>query len=110
MAKRSTEKRRRQRMPTLGDDELDVQSYCRYVAPRQDFRQIPLWPPDAFAIVAALLQKSGAYVHVVDRWPPTGRRWIDRVKSVALRWRRAAAARDRKRLPPELDKWWSEFV
>src|SRR5579884_3765247 len=40
----------------------------------------PSWPPDVFALVMAVLQKSGAYGRVVTRWPPEGNRsskgWI----------------------------------
>src|SRR5690242_19434934 len=28
------------------------------------------WPPDVFAIAACLLHRSGAYVYVVQDWPP----------------------------------------
>lgn len=30
----------------------------------------PKWPPDAFALVAALLRRADAYVSVLEKWPP----------------------------------------
>ncbi len=32
----------------------------------------PQWPPDAFALGAAFLSQTGAYLHVVREWPPEG--------------------------------------
>ena len=34
------------------------------------FLGVPTWPPDMFAVTATLLARSGAYVNVVDAWPP----------------------------------------
>ena len=28
------------------------------------------WPPDVFAVAVILLEKSGAYVHAPEAWPP----------------------------------------
>jgi hypothetical protein len=60
------------------------------------------WPPDLFAVAASILQKSGAYPVVVERWPP-GRgdaarnAWVSRVTEAAERWR-ATPARPPARL------------
>lgn len=42
-------------------------------------KDCPTWPPDVFAVVGSVLQRSGAYVYAVDpkdgdgkrlKWPP----------------------------------------
>ncbi len=51
----------------------------------------PKWPPDVFAMVATVLQKSGAYSEVVNgQWPPrgTGDQWARRMSQVGGQWRR----------------------
>jgi predicted amidohydrolase len=71
--------------------------------------QIPRWPPDAFAIAAYLLQKSGAYVRVVEDWPPnkSGPAWNLRMERVGKAWRRTSTT---KTLPREVEKWWEIVV
>ena len=33
-------------------------------------RQAPAWPPDLFGLMSALLERSGAYLTALERWPP----------------------------------------
>lgn len=50
------------------------------------------WPPDIFAVCAYILESSGAYVRVVDHWPP-GRsliEWIEGIRKTAAEWRECA--------------------
>ena len=54
-------------------------------APRNDFCA---WPPDTFAIAATLLRESGAYLNVLDAWPPGGslKRYASGVKQQGKKW------------------------
>ena len=55
-------------------------------------RDVPQWPPDVFAIAAAILQRSGAYTEVVQDWPPdSGPRWNQSVGGKGRAWRSMAA-------------------
>lgn len=99
----------------------DVFDYCLPDAWRADDGSLPAfleWPPDAFAVFAACLFQSGAYVRVVKEWPPrfdaeasTSQRWLDHIKAVARAWRAYAVdpAADGARPPPAVQKWW-EFL
>ncbi len=51
----------------LGSDSESVDEAGRWKEPGSGFLR---WPPDAFAVAATLLSKSGAYVNVVTDWPP----------------------------------------
>ena len=65
----------------------------------------PTWPPDIFALVVALLQKSGAYTKVVDSWPPPGPAdWAGHARSIGERWRDAFATNGPP--PAEVAAWW----
>jgi hypothetical protein len=82
---------------------------------------IPFWPPDAFAIAAAFLRRTGGYVHLVngskDR---TGGTVLsaDDTRKHGEQWRRAlethlragtVGRRLRKACPREIKTWWSEL-
>ena len=68
------------------------------------------WPPNAFAIAGCLLAKSGAYVHVLTRWPPRSsprppgaERWATWISRIGRDWRATAVDGP----PPlEVQKWW----
>ncbi len=32
-------------------------------------RQLPAWPPDVFGLMSALIQRSGAYIQALQKWP-----------------------------------------
>jgi hypothetical protein len=70
---------------------------------------VPHWPPDAFAVVASILQRSGTYRHAVTRWPPRGQAPEDWAKGVATlgdNWR--AASTQPAAVPPrEVAAWWA---
>ena len=78
----------------------------RFLAPRTNLSQMPLWPPDAFAITAGVLQKSGGYLRVVDIWPPADGRHAT-IHEIGRRWREAASAKNRRKVPKVLTHWWS---
>ncbi len=74
----------------------------------------PAWPPDAFAVCASLLHRSGAYVNVLEQWPPStpprrrGRRsapWVDEIVQTGRSWRKV-------RSPPSsvLASWQAIFA
>src|SRR5439155_9991428 len=67
----------------------------------------PPWPPDVFALCASVLQRSGAYLHVVERWPPTGSAadWKARIQNIADQWRSIFVSGSP--LPAEILDWWS---
>ena len=58
-------------------------------------QQLPLWPPDVFALCLYVLQKSGAYCQVLSDWPPDRKlrnkeslqAWAKDVTKEGLNWR-----------------------
>ncbi len=82
---------------------LTVGQFCNYIAPsvwkKDEFLE---WPPDVFALAAALLLKSGAYCCAVSpRWKrkrPDG--WPKRMARVGEKWRAAVS-----KPPPSVRKW-----
>jgi hypothetical protein len=90
----------------------------------------PLWPPDAFAICASLLRRTGAYVRLVDpqeggvlgdEWPERAGRigqawrdsvekWLERNPGLLSMSEPSMIARQRRPdLPGELATWWSSL-
>jgi hypothetical protein len=69
----------------------------------------PIWPPDAFAVAAALLKQSGAYTELLNRWPPRTyaslEKWQQAVTAIRAQWRRRFNAR-RSVLPGRVSAWW----
>lgn len=87
---------------------LSVEQFCNYVAPGiWDKKALLEWPPDVFAVVAALLLKSGAYCHAVSRWQRRRglKSWISHIEEVGSRWRKSV-----KKPPPEVREWHSTLV
>lgn len=67
------------------------------------------WPPDAFALCAFVLQKSGSYLNVVSHWPPPGTApmpegWELFIRKVGAEWREKVKA------PAVVKKWWQCIV
>lgn len=89
-----------------------VGDYLAYLAPELwESKRPPRWPPDAFALAAALLQKSGAYNRVLSRWPPGGKplkEWVEEIREVGWKWREAWVARTA--LPRAIQRWWAAVV
>jgi len=87
---------------------ITVGEYVRQLAPEQSrLRQVPFWPPDAFAIAAALLYRSGAYTAVVEKWPPEKKErkeWCDDIGHIGSKWRLRAPFGDAA--PREVRRWW----
>jgi len=88
---------------------LTIGNVLAVLAPDVDPDKLLLWPPDAFGIVAFLLQKSGAYIEVVRAWPPGQfpKEWTAEMRRAGRQWREACIQR---RAPPtEILNWWSHI-
>jgi hypothetical protein len=92
--------------------EETVQDHLEYLAPGVTKGPLPLWPPDAFALCATILQRSGAYCSIIDTWPPKNkgtdwqRTWSDEAERLGHQWRQAWIARNELELPQELKIDW----
>lgn len=96
--------------------ETTVQEYLDFLAP--DLAQNespPAWPPDAFALAAALLLESGAYLTILSEWPRQGASvegyldtlpdtWAGRLQQIGLAWR---SGWQDETLPEEVRHWWA---
>lgn len=97
-----------------GPEPLTVGQLINFLAPSTRKRNSsPRWPPDAFAVAAAVLQRSGAYTHVVSEWPPPEFRtdpakWISYIQKISQRWR--ASWTKRERPPKQVRGWWSTLA
>lgn len=91
-------------MLTIGDVLKEVQ-------PRFHRRKKPTWPPDAFALMASIVKRSGIYTRVVQDWKPHGfrdkRSWKAAVCEAGQDWRKDAP---RNRWPARIDRWWAEAM
>jgi hypothetical protein len=82
---------------------LTVGEFARYIAPRVwDQERLLHWPPDVFALVAALLLKSGAYVHAISGWQRSTslESWIKDLRAISSDWR------TRPNEPPQVIRDW----
>lgn len=74
------------------------------------------WPPDAFAVCAYLLKRTGAYVEVLRQWPPARvdaasgdeQPWTAWARDVGRRWRSVALTE--AVLPQEVLSLWMEVI
>lgn len=110
--------------------ELTIGEVVRFLAPNcwksEAEIECPSWPPDVFAIVATLLDRSAGYrVAVSADWPPkpqTPKDWIwaekmeseelswaSWMREVGIAWRRSAVSQPPQLPQPVLD-WWAELV
>jgi hypothetical protein len=74
----------------LSISPVTVEQFSNYIVPGfWDKENLLTWPPDVFALVAAILQKSGAYVHAVSGWKRNKpiEEWTKFIKDVGVRWR-----------------------
>ncbi len=120
MAKKRPRARHAPAVPDYGA-EGSLGEWLRFLgAILTDGDWIPVWPPDAFAIAAALLRRTGAYVGLVNESLPRNTRpSAERSPSdVGSEWRRALEAaleegkssrRLRDACPPEIKQWWAHM-
>lgn len=92
--------------------EVTISRLVQYLSPGAwfDGGKVPDWPPDIFAFAASLLRHSGAYIEIVNRWPPepfaTADDWLKEIESVASEWRECINA---DRPPPDrIARWWGD--
>lgn len=75
--------------PIVPSSGLTVEQFGEYIAPSvwKD-EELLRWPPDVFALVAALLLKSGAYAHAVSGWQRNGNlnEWTKSIKALGYAW------------------------
>lgn len=100
---------------TIGD-------HLKTLAPSTARRKNPLpWPPDVFALVSSLLLESGAYVALVDAWPPvrSGDRfaldedpleWPWRILEVGEEWRQLWLDDEARSTPKKVQEWWRTIL
>jgi hypothetical protein len=85
-----------------------IEKVARYIAPDLWDDPVPRWPPDVFALVAYLLEESGAYARVVKQWPPgiqlRTADWTKDILGIGGDWRNCFARATE--LPPEVGQWW----
>ena len=94
--------------PLYGSSSITVESFANYLAP--DIwaeEELLKWPPDVFAVVAALLLKSGAYSHAVSRWKRTSplTTWVNQIRESAREWRQ-----DPNVPPANVVEWHQQIV
>jgi hypothetical protein len=85
---------------------INISEYLDYVAPGTwKSPEMPRWPPDVFALGAALLQQSGAYTRLVGEWQRRrGRTWCKHIAKIGKTWRNNSIARTP--LPKDVTKAW----
>jgi len=90
----------------------DVIAYLMPSAVSIDHPRDPQWPPDAFAIAAAILKRSGAYRDVANKWPPNGygtvSEWRRQMRRVGKLWRRAC--NEKRTWPAPVKRWWNTVL
>lgn len=67
------------------------------------------WPPDVFGLMAATLQKTGAYLDLAERWPPEGVAlidWCGTIKSLGHEWRESYG----RAVPTQVKNRWGYVV
>jgi len=74
-----------------------------------------MWPPDVFALAAAVLHRSGGYRLLARAWPPSNPTtrpvnsavgWAKAMRQIGIEWRRTATAKESP--PGEIVRWWKQ--
>jgi hypothetical protein len=69
------------------------------------------WPPDAFCLMASLLQRTGAYVRLVSEWPPSGfagrsrsnyKHWVKEMSRRGKAWWQYSSSETRRKVLRQL--------
>lgn len=95
--------------PALPQPAL-IGEFLQFVLP-WGYNEVPNWPPDVFAVAAALLHKSGAYSYVLESWPPDykGENWAAFASRIGQQWRRGMAG-NVPAPPAEIEEWWQTLA
>jgi hypothetical protein len=83
---------------------LTVAQFCQYIAgPDWANDDLLRWPPDVFALVAALLLKSGTYAHAVSGWKRRGKleEWVTSMRDKGGAW-----GKNPENPPKEIREWF----
>jgi hypothetical protein len=88
---------------TIGD-------FLQFAFP-QGYAVAPDWPPDVFAVAAALLHRSGAYSHLLSNWTHQylGENWAAFASRTGQEWRQNIAG-NVSVAPPAVTNWWKTVV
>lgn len=89
---------------------MTIEACLEYLLPGA-WQTPPVWPPDAFAVCAYILQKSGAYTTVATSWPPpspAGSKWTKWMRETGVKWRDQCVATNS--VPPEVQAWWNTLL
>lgn len=92
-------------------DNTSIADVLQYLAPNQGLDGLCCWPPDAFAVAAFLLYKTGAYRVLVmeDYWGnDQSEGWFEDIKRIAKHWKQTAPAL--QEAPPEIRGWWGMLL
>ena len=83
----------------MAKSELTIGDVFESLIPGRSWSEPPAWPPDAFALAASVLKRSGSYVEVVREWPPN-QYWGEQVGDAARDWEGSTYVRD----------WWAKLI
>jgi hypothetical protein len=78
----------------------------------RDPAKLPVWPPDAFAVAAIVLKRTGAYLRPVDSNDPVSPWDLEEILKVAEAWRAHldGNANSSSAALGKLRGWWSELL
>jgi hypothetical protein len=88
--------------------EETLASFLEYLIPGITKQPLPAWPPDAFALAAATLHRSGAY-STVFTGSPSDKNWNAIARDTGIAWRKAWIASLEKpiQFPKNVTVWWN---
>jgi hypothetical protein len=94
-----------------GPAALTIRELTEFLCPgRWSTGLPPPWPPDTFALVGALLHRSGAYCRVLDGWPPVrpAKKWEEEIRTIGRAWRESSVRS--QDVPARILEWWQEIL
>jgi hypothetical protein len=87
--------------------EETLHDFLEYLIPGITRQMLPTWPPDAFALAAATLHRSGAYSTIFNGSPPD-KKWSTTMCETGRAWRKAWTTSSGHNMvfPDNISKWW----
>lgn len=106
---RNRQESSRSRSPSQDDRVgITVGLLIRQLLTEGKVNDCPVWPPDAFAVAATILESTGAYSRVVcKKWPPGDSKlepWCKHIRKKGFEWW------DSGNCPNEIVDWWAEIL
>jgi hypothetical protein len=92
---------------------MTIGELLAYLYPEKALSEAVNWPPDIFALCAAVLQKSGAYTTAVTKWPPqngkpmSASEWTSFIAGEGSKWRAGVV---NKNIPSNIKNWWEIVI